>query len=335
MKPTAPSRSRDGDAPTRVIENATVNAVLEHGHTFLAIARRHSADPIDADDAFQRSVEILMTKAPNDDVDKLVHWMAVVVRNEARAIARLRLGSRTTPLDEIETSVRSDLIEPEEYLNRAVNRDNRIEAIRGVNHQEMRCLLLRAENLSYAEIVARTGFTTRKVERVLAKGRRRLSKKVESIEAGTECERVERLLSLAADGNAEALRESRPHLRNCGGCREMLREYKQAPQRISAAIPLGIIPAEQGVNELVGGIHQFAGHAYERFAAHVYTAQQWLELGGFKKAAVVVASTTAIAGGGVVAGGMLRGNDAEPRPERATPAQLSVSDATKAAGRPV
>src|SRR2546429_57803 len=74
------------------------------------------------------------------------------------------------------------------------------EAMANLKPPEIRCLLLKAEGLSYKEIAEATGFTYTKVNRALTEGRRAFMARVASIESGAECERVAPLISKAADG---------------------------------------------------------------------------------------------------------------------------------------
>ena len=69
---------RVGDRPTRppTCSAATVRCSCR-------IARRHSLGREDAEDAFQRASEILLTKAPARDPARLIAWMAVVTKHEA------------------------------------------------------------------------------------------------------------------------------------------------------------------------------------------------------------------------------------------------------------
>jgi hypothetical protein len=171
-----------------------------------------------------------------------------------------------------------------------------------VTSDETRCLLLRAEGLNYDEISHRTGFTHRKVSRCLWKGRGKLTGRVADIESGSECERIEPLLSLIADGDAAAALEARPHLRNCSRCKSTLREYRVAPQRLAAALPIASLAAsDHGIDQLVGAVNQLVTGLTERFNGHVIQVQQWLETGSAKKATAVVAASAAIAGGGALA----------------------------------
>ena len=69
-------------------------------------ARRYSLCAEDAEDAYQRAIEILLTKSPPADQRRLAAWMQVVTRREALAVRRSRermLGPRddggSDPLD--------------------------------------------------------------------------------------------------------------------------------------------------------------------------------------------------------------------------------------------
>ena len=53
-------------------------------------ARRYSLCAADADDAYQRAIEILLRKAPVTEPERLVRWMHTVTRHEAYAVRRQR-----------------------------------------------------------------------------------------------------------------------------------------------------------------------------------------------------------------------------------------------------
>ena len=44
----------------------------------------------DAEDAYQRGIEILLTKAPSTSEDELIPWLKTVVKHEAWALRRQR-----------------------------------------------------------------------------------------------------------------------------------------------------------------------------------------------------------------------------------------------------
>src|SRR4051794_28122118 len=151
----------------------------------LPTARRYPQTPEDAEDAYQRGVEILLTKAPTTSEDDLLPWLKTVVKHEAFAVARA--SGRAVPHEEPlarepdERAWTDDRAERYERLRLAA------EAMAGLKPQEIRCLLLKAEGLSYQEICSATAFSYTKVNRCLTEGRRAFLKRVAGIEAGAEC----------------------------------------------------------------------------------------------------------------------------------------------------
>ena len=73
------------------------SALIEtHDAVFRRTARRYSICADDSEDAYQRALEILLTKAPPIEGESLVRWMQTVTKREALAVRRQRerlLGS--------------------------------------------------------------------------------------------------------------------------------------------------------------------------------------------------------------------------------------------------
>jgi Sigma-70 region 2 len=63
----------------REIDAAATALVARHGAQILATARRYAATPEDAEDAYQRGLEILLRKAPTTREYELVPWLKTVV----------------------------------------------------------------------------------------------------------------------------------------------------------------------------------------------------------------------------------------------------------------
>ena len=76
-----------GDA---VRKRVAVEMLAKHEPAIRRTARRYSICSADADDAFQRAMEILLTKAPAGEARELVRWMQTVTKHEALAIRRSR-----------------------------------------------------------------------------------------------------------------------------------------------------------------------------------------------------------------------------------------------------
>jgi RNA polymerase sigma factor (sigma-70 family) len=160
--------------PGRVAAASALLAAAEPA--FRRTARRISLCADDADDAFQRSVEILLTKAPPIERRSLVAWMHTVTRREALALRRAReriLGAETGDESLVE-QLPSDRAEPAEQLVRRERVGRAAELLAILKPQERRAIVLQAEGYSYAEICTITGWTYTKVNRCLAEGRARL-----------------------------------------------------------------------------------------------------------------------------------------------------------------
>ena len=308
MAPPAPGRIADDPAlralsmgerangrPSRAeIDPAALDLVRRYSVQVLRAARRYSLTAEDAEDAYQRGLEILLTKAPSTHEDELLPWLKTVVKHEALSIRRQR--ERSTPVGHGEgvlehgpgTSSIDERAERYERLRLGA------EALGRLKPQEIRCLLLRAEGYSYKQICEITGWSYTKVNRCLTEGRHSFRKRVAGIESGAECDRLAPLLSALADGEAGAreLVALRRHLRGCLACRATLRDYRSAPGRVAALLP-PVAVAGQGD---VGG---FVSRTLESLAGTLAQKASSLgEVASAQKVAAIAASTAAIAGGG-------------------------------------
>jgi RNA polymerase sigma factor (sigma-70 family) len=221
---------RERPRPTRAdIDRAAVDLIRCRGQEILGTARRYAGNLDDADDAYQRGLEILLRKAPSTSEDDLVPWLKTVVKHEAFALRRQRerkspvtddgeLGERGTPAD-----LTHDQTERYERLRQGA------EALRQLKPQEVRALRLKAEGYSYAEICHITGWTYTKVNRCLTEGRRALAIRLAGIEGGIECARLAPLLAAFADGEARADEVAllQPHTKTCLRCCARLKRLRQ------------------------------------------------------------------------------------------------------------
>ena len=233
------SCSSGANGPRGARSTNGADALSRHGAQILALARRYTASGDDAEDAYQRAIEILLTKAPTTREEELVPWLKTVVKHEAFALRRQR--ERLTPVTSDGEPVERGTAPTatHEQAERYERLRQGAEALRRLKPQEIRCLVLRAQGLSYREICEMTGFTYTKVNRCLTEGRQALSARLAGIEGGIECERLAPQLSALADGeaDAQALALLRPHLKTCLSCRARLREFRAAPARVAALVP--------------------------------------------------------------------------------------------------
>ena len=148
-----------------------------HGPAFRRTARRVSICADDADDAFQRATEILLTKAPSVEQRRLLGWMTVVTRHEAIAVRRAReraLGLGDAEPEALIGRLVSDAPGPSERFERAEHLAAARRALAALKADHRRAIVLQAKGYSYAEICELCGWTYTKVNRCLAEGRAQL-----------------------------------------------------------------------------------------------------------------------------------------------------------------
>jgi RNA polymerase sigma factor (sigma-70 family) len=301
--------------------------IRRHGAALLATARRYTASPEDAEDAYQRGLEILLTKAPSVVEEELLPWTKTVIKHEAFAIWRSR--DRAVSEDEPLQRAGSATPSPEEQVETMERLRVSAEAIGRLKPQEVRCLLLRAEGYSYRQICRITGFTYTKVNRCLTEGRQSFLRQVAGIESGAECDRLAPLLSAFADGEANAgdLSRVRPHLRSCLACRAALRAYRELPHRAAEVVPVaGGAAAEEAPAAIVRWTESALSWVQERVALIGAKAQAATEAASAGKVAAVAASTAALAGG-TAAVQSLHGEQADAGPPSPGPSERVVAGA--------
>ncbi len=98
--PVQTAEPPSGARPSRQqIEPAALDLIRRRGDEILRTARHYAATPEDADDAYQRGLEILLTKAPCTAEDELLPWLKTVIKHEAFALRRQR-DRHTPPADD-------------------------------------------------------------------------------------------------------------------------------------------------------------------------------------------------------------------------------------------
>ena len=292
-----------GTRPGRAeIDAAALELLARHGSQILATARRYAATPEDAEDACQRGLEILLTKAPSTSEEELIPWLKTVVKHEAFALRRQR--ERHSPVTD-DGELR-DRPAPSAVTHEQAERLERLrqgaEALGHLKPHEIRALVLKAEGFSYREICAMTGWSYTKVNRLLTEGRRAFLRRVSGIQRGADCARYEPILSALADGeaSAEQLAVLRPHMRTCLSCRAALREFRAMPARVASVVPpVGLLATEpDAAGPLRNLIESLVGAAQHQTAAMGERLHAAAELATGQKAAAVAASAAALAGGG-------------------------------------
>lgn len=282
-------------------EQAMLRLVQDHAAELLRFARRFSLCADDAQDAYQRGIEILVRRMRTSPPERPLNWLRTVIRHESAAVRMERerlLGHREIDLDREEDR---EVEDPSERVTGYERLGQVAEALQRLKSQEVTALVLRAEGLSYKEICTRTGWTYTKCNRAITEGRRALRDRLGAIESGAECDRWLPRLSLLADGEASAqdLAELRPHLRGCQACRATLREFHDAPRQIAVLVPVALVPVTTGdPGAMAGHLAAFAHALVERATLAATRLQGAFDTLPGTKVAAVAASTAALAGSG-------------------------------------
>jgi RNA polymerase sigma factor (sigma-70 family) len=236
-----------GDEAAR--KRVAVEMVARYERALRRTARRYSICAADAEDAFQRALEILLTKAPPGEARELVRWMQTVTKHEALAIRSNRERQVSPPLKSPDPGEEpGDLLSllpsqgpgPAERAERREAIARSREALKTLKPAELRALTLLAQGYSYAEIGEMTGYSRTKINRCLAEGRERFRSFLTHSESGGRCAELRPLLSAFCDGEADAEEEAvlREHLRVCAHCRSVLRSYRAAPGAAAGFVPV-------------------------------------------------------------------------------------------------
>jgi RNA polymerase sigma factor (sigma-70 family) len=292
-----------GRRSKRGVDEAKLALLERHSSQMLATAHRYSVNAHDAEDAYQRAAEILLTHEPAGTDDDLCRWLRTTVKHEALAIRRRQ--ERSLPAGAPERVPEPPAGQPgtHERAERFERLREGAQALGTLKPQEVRCLLLRAEGYSYQEICEETGFSYTKVNRCLAEGRRSFAARLAGIESGAECERLAPLLSALADGEATAadMATLRPHLRTCLACLAQLREYRATPSRVAALVPPAVLVASgHGGGPLRSLVESVVGATQERVAALGERTHQAAEMATGQKVAAVTAAAALATGGAAV-----------------------------------
>lgn len=137
--------------------------VQQHAVELVRFARRFSWCADDAQDAYQRALEILLRRMRTDPPEHPLSWLRTVIRNEAGTVRdqRADLVGREEP--DLDRRIGDAVADPAERVAGFERLAHTAEALGRLKPQEIRALVLRAEGLTYKQIAARTGWTYTRV----------------------------------------------------------------------------------------------------------------------------------------------------------------------------
>lgn len=284
-----------GGIATAGRKRAAVELVAREDAELRRTARRFSLCEDDAEDAYQRALEILLVKAPSEHPRELVRWMKTVVKHEALALRRYRermLGVGAEGVGDPVERLASGNAGPGERAEQREQLARSREALQALKPAELRSLTLLAAGYSYAEIGEITGFSQTKVNRSLAEGRERFRRVLSSSEGGDRCRELAPLLSAHCDGEASAVDEAtvREHLKACATCRATMRSYRAAPATIA-----GLAPALPGTRSLFDRVHELLVSLHSRLPGAASDGPVQIAAAGGSRGAGLAALAKALA----------------------------------------
>jgi RNA polymerase sigma factor (sigma-70 family) len=140
MEQAMPATTRLTDQQAQEL---VLTTVATHAEALLRVAYRHSLCADDAHDAYQRSMEILLRRAPTLDPKSVHKWLTVVVKREAMEVRRAR-AEAVTSTDIDYDGVAAETSSPEERAMSADRATRAAEALQRLKPQELRALWLKA-----------------------------------------------------------------------------------------------------------------------------------------------------------------------------------------------
>ena len=212
----------------------------------IRFASRYTRSLHDAEDAYQRTMEIALTRAPVTEPRRFMAWLHTVLRNEARAVAGAR--RREGPSAEADvTEVYEDQLEDAVAVDALAEWRERYRSIQdglaGLTEAQRICLILQTAGASYERIHDITGFSLRKVERSVLEGRKGLAAWEVRLMSGEACERLDTAIARVALGEASSKdrRTVSRHVRHCGHCRALLRRRRESNEWLAGLVPLALL----------------------------------------------------------------------------------------------
>jgi RNA polymerase sigma factor (sigma-70 family) len=215
----------------------------------IRFAARYTRSLHDAEDAYQRTMEIALARAPVTDTPRFMAWLHTVLRHEALAVARTRrrespgmeIDVAETVADRVEDGLAIDALAEWRERYRSLQ-----DGLAGLTEAQRTCLILQSSGASYDRIGEITGYSRRKVERSVLEGRSSLRSWEVRLASGEVCDRMGPVIDRVAQGEATA-RERRTvtrHVRHCGPCRALLRDRRESNEWLANLVPLALISGE-------------------------------------------------------------------------------------------
>ena len=236
----------DVTQPTSEERRQAVCMAMAWAPGLIRFAARYTHSIEDAEDAYQRGMEVALTSAPVTDPDQLITWLHTIIRREAAVIARTRRREEPTrweELDETITARAEQPASPDAVVEWRERYRGLQDAWSGLTDAQKVCVMLRSTGVTRPEIQLITGFSERKVHREIAEGRARLTEWEVRMATGEECVLIFPLIDSVIDGSA-GRRDRRVlsrHVGHCPACRASFRGRRDQLRLLGSLVPTALL----------------------------------------------------------------------------------------------
>lgn len=235
--------------PTDEDRRRAVCRAMTSGPALIRFAARYAPRVEDAEDAYQRALEIALRQAPVTEKRGFMAWLHTVLKHEALAVGRAHRREMPAADDDLSATL-DEQANSEPSPHAALEWRQRYRALQdalaSLTESQRICVMLQSAGASYSAIEEITGYSRRKVERSVLEGRRSLHRWELDLAQGEVCQRLLDAIESVAGGTATAheSRSVRRHLRHCPPCAALLRRRRQSHDWLGALVPAALLAAE-------------------------------------------------------------------------------------------
>ncbi|MGI9539391.1 MAG: sigma-70 family RNA polymerase sigma factor, partial [Miltoncostaeaceae bacterium] len=240
--------------PTDDDRRRAVCRAMTSGPALIRFAARYTSRVEDAEDAYQRALEIALRQAPVTEKRGFMAWLHTVLKHEALALGKAHRREGPTADDDLSATLDAEPhSDPPPHAAFEWRQRYRAlqDALASLSESQRICVMLQSAGASYRTIEEITGFSRRKVERSVLEGRRSLHRWELDLAQGDVCERLTDAIESVAGGTAtdREARSVRRHVRHCPPCAALLRRRRQSHDWLGALVPVALVAveAEQGL----------------------------------------------------------------------------------------
>ena len=234
--------------PTAEERRQAVCLAMTWAPGLIRFAARYTVSIEDAEDAYQRAMEIALTRAPVAEPEAFVRWLHTIIRREAAALTRTRRHEEPQPPEALDETLASEAVTvagPDAVAEWRERYRSLQDAWTTLTDAQKICVLLRSHGVSRTEIQEMTGFSERKVRKATEEGRARLNEWEVRMSSGQECATAAEIIDRTIDQSATRNQRRRleRHIKHCRSCRASFRARHEQTVLLGSLVPPVLVGA--------------------------------------------------------------------------------------------